>query len=96
MLALELPEDSEVEINDVQGEDDDITLYALEFSYKESRQLLWRQDTSLFSWRVQEALRNDYLGKSRTVHSWSHAYITPCWHVLSHCLLKLIVANPLQ
>ena len=40
MLALELPEDSEVEINDVQGEYDDITLYALEFSYKESRQLL--------------------------------------------------------
>lgn len=69
LLALELINDSEVEKNDVLGEDDDMT-------FKSSRRLLWRYDTSLFPWRVQESLSNDEASCSLTRSNPHYAKLT--------------------
>ena len=68
LLALGLLDDSEVEINDVLGEGDNITFYCKKL--KGVRDYIY--GTSLFSWRIQESLSND----EQAVHPSGYAHIS--------------------
>ena len=81
ILALGLLDDSEVEINDILGESDNITFIVR----------IWKESTtiSLMSTRVS-------FKYERAVHSSDSAHISHSSHVFSQYSLNLLEVNPLQ
>lgn len=96
LLALELLDDSEVETNDVLGEDNNKTFISVASSYMH-RNLKWvhHHIKGTMPLYFPDEFKRQCGMRRQAVHLCSHAYVSRSLHVFSQYLLKL-VANPLH